>query len=140
MIRSSAVPVSGTYTVEFYDAGSGGNKSPTTATGYYTIIGNLCFVTMPSINNIDTTGMTATGTFYYTLPFDANSVNGASVGSVSHHGLALTPGSQLNPVINAGASRGLFKISGDSIADENLKVEDVTSADDILNNAITYRV
>ena len=65
----------GTWTVGIEDAS--GNASATTATGYYTKIGNTVRVHFSFITNIDTTGLTSGDIFRITgLPFTvANGVH-----------------------------------------------------------------
>lgn len=62
----------GTWTVEFYDAFTGGNVSATTGTGYYFKIDQWVFGNIPAILNISTAGMTGANILYYTLPFTQN--------------------------------------------------------------------
>jgi len=61
----------GTFTLNAYDAITGGNVSATTATLSYTKIGRMVHVYGLGINNIDTTGMTAGNLLYLSLPFAA---------------------------------------------------------------------
>jgi hypothetical protein len=70
----------GTWTAKLYDASGGGNASATTATGYYTKIGNQVTLTVGNFNNIDTTGMTA-GNFMRMgdLPFTPAQNNAGSM-------------------------------------------------------------
>jgi hypothetical protein len=63
----------GSYTVNFYDASTGGNVSTGTAVGYYTRIGNQVTVTFSEFNAIST-GMTAGNTLYISLPYATSSV------------------------------------------------------------------
>ena len=67
----------GTWTPEVADAQTGGNTATGTFTGYYTKIGrmvNLMFV----LQNIDTTGMSASAILYFrNFPFASSSLTGA---------------------------------------------------------------
>jgi len=54
---------SGTFTASVYDAVSGGNVSPTTATSRYSRVGNMVYVNI-SLSAIDITGMTAATNAY----------------------------------------------------------------------------
>ena len=58
----------GTWTVEFYDAVSGGNQSATTATGSYTKVGRFVHLQF-DVNNINTSGLTAVNQLFFSLPF-----------------------------------------------------------------------
>ena len=58
----------GTYTVQGKD--ESGNDSSTTVNGYYTKIGNMCYVYF-RYENISTTGLTSGDAFQVTLPFAA---------------------------------------------------------------------
>ena len=58
----------GTYTVQLFDAITGGNASATTATGHYTKVGRLVTLSI-SINNFSTVGMTGTNAIHFSLPF-----------------------------------------------------------------------
>jgi hypothetical protein len=64
----------GTYTMTLYDAASGGNTSPTTATMNYTKIGRMVHVYGLGADNIDTAGLTAGNILYVSLPFVAASL------------------------------------------------------------------
>lgn len=128
----------GTWTVELYDAASGGNVSPTTATGYYTKIGRQVNLTF-SLSNIDTTGMTAGNVLYFTLPFTAGFV---SAGSLVLESFALTAGrTWVAPWVNAADTRGRFRQSGNAVTAANLTVASITSGtSDIERCTLTYFV
>jgi hypothetical protein len=58
----------GTWLVEMFDASTGGNKSASTATGYYTKIGRIVHITL-SKYNLSNAGMTGAGAVWISLPF-----------------------------------------------------------------------
>jgi len=58
----------GTWLVEMFDASTGGNKSASTATGYYTKIGRLVHITFTKYN-LSNAGMTGAGAVWISLPF-----------------------------------------------------------------------
>ena len=83
----------GTWTVGFYDAVSGGNQSATTTTGTYTKVGRFVHLQF-TVNNINTTGLTASNLLFFSLPFAGLSspfeeYNGACV--IAGSSLASTP-------------------------------------------------
>jgi hypothetical protein len=129
----------GTYTVEMYDASSGGNASSTTTTGYYTKVGNQVTVRFDALNNISTTGMTGANDAYFTLPFAAGST-GRAVGSVIMDNLAFTTNRNVvAPVVSDGASRAVLITTGGSVTDVNVDVEDINDgATDIHTYTLTY--
>ena len=129
----------GTYTVSLRDANSGGNVSATTATGYYTKIGNLVAVSFSGLNNIDTTGMTGGTSLRIDLPF---AVGQASCGSIVLDGFNTTTGkTQVNLRCSASASVATIAQSGDNTTDGNLNVDAITSgSSDIAFACLTYQV
>ena len=129
----------GTYTVEMYDASSGGNASSTTTTGYYTKVGNQVTVRFDALNNISTTGMTGANDAYFTLPFAAGST-GRAVGSVVMDNLAFTTNRNVvAPVVLDSASRAVLITTGGSVTDVNVDVEDINDgATDIHTYTLTY--
>jgi len=126
----------GTWTVELYDAASGGNVSPTTATGYYTKMGRQVSITF-SLSNIDTTGMTSGNQLYFTLPFTAGFV---SAGSLVLESFALASGrTWVSSWVNAADARGRFRQSGDAVTAASLTVGTITSGtSDIERCTLTY--
>lgn len=129
----------GTYTVEMYDASSGGNASSTTTTGYYTKVGNQVTVRFDALNNISTTGMTGANDAYFTLPFAAGST-GRAVGSVVMDNLAFTTNRNVvAPVVLDSASRAVLITTGGGVTDVNVDVEDINDgATDIHTYTLTY--
>jgi hypothetical protein len=129
----------GSWTVSLYDASVGGNVSSTTITGYYTKIGNVVNCSFINLNDIDTSGMTAGNQLYFTLPFQVGA-NGSGIGSctteVFNFGTNLT---QINPIAEAGQTRGRFMTSGSNVANAYLTVAAITSGvSDIERLTITY--
>lgn len=134
----------GTYTAQIFDAGTGGNQSSTTKTGYYTKVGRLVTVTIWAYNNINTSGMTSSAVVYVTLPFTAGST-GRYVGSVNTHGFTYSGSgsgfTNIVPKITQSSSRMNFASNGNGMADGTVKVSDISSgADDIVDLSITYHV
>ena len=127
----------GTWTVTFYDASSGGNASPTTGTGKYTKIGNQVSICLnASINNIDTTGMTAGNALFFTLPFASSSY---SSGSVSFGGSLTFTNTVLNPICNSGLGLGYFTACSSGNNPVNLLVSGISSgASDFARIDLTY--
>ena len=58
----------GTWLVEMFDASTGGNKSASNATGYYTKIGRMVHITF-SKYNLSNAGMTGANPIWISLPF-----------------------------------------------------------------------
>ena len=132
LIADVAIP----FTTGFYDAVTGGNASSTTVTGFYTRSGNTITVNIPTINNIDTTGLIATNTLYIDLPAFAKTV---TAGVALFDNINLAADSQVNPVIVTNTSRARFHSSGDSTLDKILSVDDVTTGvTDMYSLSITY--
>ena len=129
----------GTWTVEMYDALSGGNASSTTVTGYYTKIGNLVNARFGIMNDISTSGMTGVNPVYITLPFAASST-GRGVGSCTYDSISLGTGrTQITPRIKASESRLQLRETGDNVNDQAITASDFTSgASDIGTLSITY--
>jgi hypothetical protein len=127
----------GTWTVEFYDASTGGNVSSTTGTGYYTKIGRQVTAVF-SVSNIVTTGMTAGNVFYYTLPFANTDI--LTVGSIRLYANVNDATVSLCSQINANASRGAITESIDNSTLGNAIVSDFISGASDLSVTITYFV
>jgi len=131
----------GTWTAKLYDASSGGNASATTATGYYTKIGNQVTLTVGNFNNIDTAGMTA-GNFMRMgdLPFTPAQ---DSAGSMTVGTWDFDPGyTAIFPVAVGTSSRLAFWQVGDNVAEVvGIGVGALTSGtSDIGRMTITYFV
>ena len=131
----------GTWTVEMYDADSGGNASSTTVTGYYTKIGKLVTARFWAMNNISTSGMTGTNTAYFTLPFAASSI-GRSSGSVTMERIDFDAGqTSAAPTISTSNSRLRLTRFGDDVNDNTVLVNDfISGTSDIVTLTITYAV
>jgi len=129
----------GSYTVQLFDASSGGNASATTRTGYYTKIGNQVTVRFDALNNINTAGMTGTNIAYLSLPFSA-SLTGRSVGSVITDNLDFTAGrTAVAPLVTDSASRAYLSTTGAGVTDSIVTVQDINSGStDIHTFTLTY--
>ena len=129
----------GSYTVQLFDASSGGNASSSSTTGYYTKVGNQVTVRFDALNNISTTGMTGANDAYFTLPFAAGST-GRAVGSVIMDNLAFTTNRNVvAPVVFDSASRAVLITTGGSVTDVNVEVQDINSGStDIHTYTLTY--
>jgi hypothetical protein len=126
----------GTWTVNFYDAATAGNASATTATGYYTKVGNLCTMTF-NATNISTSGLTATNAFFYSLPFTSkSSVN--SYGVTSADTLTFTSG-YVGSAIGSAAARGFMVRTSTAAADANIIVSNFSTGVTDLRVTITYQ-
>jgi hypothetical protein len=106
----------GTWTVNVYDAASGGNVSATTATGYYTKIGRCVSCLFASILNINTTGMTAGNLVYVSLPFVSSFATSALPGGTLFlEGITLpASNTYVTPVVSYNHGRFLIYTGGAS--------------------------
>ncbi len=106
-------PVTGSWTVNAYDATSGGNVSPTSATGEYSKIGNMVFVNF-SLSSIDVTGMTGGNNFY-----------------IRGHGFTPTSATTLSAISESGfdLTTGYFGIVADIDTSGNIFVRELKDAD-----------
>lgn len=131
----------GTWTVEMYDAVTGGNASSTTVTGYYTKIGKLVTARFWAMNNISTSGLTSGNNAYFTLPFAASST-GRSTGSCIYELGDLSAGrTQLVPTVSVSQSRLLLSQVGDNVTDVGTAVSSFNgTSSDIVTLSITYAV
>ena len=130
----------GTFTLQMFDASSGGNASSTTGSGYYTKIGRQVSITVGAVNNVSTSGLTDTNSVYLSLPFTASNPSGRSAGSVIFHGVDYTDSTtQANLTVSAGAARGQLRVSGNGRADGTIKVQDFNgTSDDIVFLTLSY--
>lgn len=133
---------SGSYTVQFFDAATGGNVSSTTMTGYYTIIGEFCFVSFQNVSAISTAGMTGTNLFYITMPFAAAGSRGLYCGSCSVGLINFDIGTtQISPILSQGASRLFMSTNGDNIGAGNILVQNINNGiSSIQRFSISYRI
>ena len=131
----------GTWTVEMYDALSGGNASSTTVTGYYTKIGKLVTARFYAMNNISTSGLTSGNAAHFTLPF-ASSSTGRSTGSCTYELINLGTGrTQLTPTVSTSDSRFKLTETGDNVTDQSATVSYFNgTSSDIVTLSITYAV
>jgi hypothetical protein len=127
----------GTWTVTFFDAASAGNASATTATGYYTKVGNRVNCNF-QIDNISTSGMTAGNTLYFTLPFTAAD-NTSGVASWENIDLAANYTS-ISASTSTSSARAYFLVSGDNNGYGVTTVANVTTGAGDFRVNITYRV
>ena len=129
----------GSYTVELYDAASGGNASSTSVTGYYTKIGNQVTVRFDALNNISTAGMNGTTNVFITLPFYSSST-GRSIGSVAIDNLSFTTNrTVVAPLVVDSVIRAQLITTGADVTDVNVDVEDINSGStDIHTFTLTY--
>ena len=94
----------GTWTASLFDAISGGNSSPTVATGYYTKVGRLV-TAFAVIGNISTSGMTSSNQLCFSLPFTPSS-NSRGGGAVHPQIVTLHAScASLTTIVNNGVSR-----------------------------------
>jgi len=130
----------GTWTVNMYDAASGGNASSTTVTGRYTKIGNLVTARFDAFNNISTAGLTGGNVAYFSLPFAA-STTGRSCGTVQTDGVAFNSRTMVSCNVSDSASRAQLKPTGSGTTDSTCSVSDFNgTTSDIVNFCLTYVV
>jgi hypothetical protein len=80
----------GVYVMRLFDAATGGNESASTYTAQYTKIGRLVTVSANAFN-INTTGLTAGNTLYFSLPFASGNLTGNyGIGSVALDSITFT--------------------------------------------------
>jgi hypothetical protein len=127
----------GTWTVQIFDAVSGGNLSATTSTGYYTKTGRTVSIWFQLIN-INTSGLTAANVLHFTLPFTNNS-SMAGRGMVTTERVSFT-GYATSQVNSGGLSRG-FLVNNVSAADDvNIIVSNFTTGTADIGVQMTYFV
>ena len=126
----------GTWTVELYDEASGGNKSSTSTTGYYTKKGREVTAAF-FIPNVNTSGMTSGNVMYFTLPFTAGI---ATCGSASLEGVAFagTTTYAVAMVLASGA-RGCLRNCGNACGAVPIYVSCfISGSSDIEMITVTY--
>jgi hypothetical protein len=129
----------GTFTARLWDADSGGNSSATTATGYYTKVGNIVSVSIANWNNIDTTGMTAGNIAQIELPFVPER---GSAGAIVTDNITYTGGyTSAQAYIAAGSVRGMYiSYTASILSDGTAVVSDFLSGvADIVRLQVTYQ-
>ena len=123
------------WTVNLYDAATGGNVSATSATGYYTKVGRLVTASF-SIGNFSTAGMTAGGALHFSLPF-ASAASAVSTGSAMV-GSTNLGANGIVPYVASSASRGSIYEYVSGAAWVQLAVVDFTSGAADLILTVTY--
>ena len=129
----------GSWNVTYHDASSGGNTSNTSTTGYYVKIGRQVTAIFTQ-GNIDSTGMTGSGNFYFSLPYTASSQVNLYTGSVRLYANVADSTVSLCSQINAGNSRGVMTESRDAAALDNPIWADFVDDATDLSISITYFV
>ena len=129
----------GTWTVNLYDAATGGNVSPTSWTGNYTRVGRQVTATFSSTNSIDTTGMTAGGTLNISLPFTAAS---GAVGSTIVRSISFVGYNYVVPYVpGATSTRAILRKVISAATDATILVSDLVSGTSrIFYFTVTYFV
>jgi hypothetical protein len=129
----------GTWTVEFYDASSGGNVSSTTGTGYYTKVGRVVTANF-GINNISTAGMTSGNVFYFTLPFAPSNDNSGRIANPVILRVFTFPAgvSYAQVSLGAAAARGSMEWVGSGVNSTGLLVSSLASGTADLFINMTY--
>jgi len=130
----------GTWTVQMYDASSGGNASSTSVTGKYTKIGQQVIASFDAFNNVNTTGLTTGNTVYFTLPF-ASSSSGRSIGSCQTDNVTYPSGTTMvNATVSNSSSRATLNCSGSNTQDVAIKEDAFNgTTSDIVNWTLSYR-
>jgi hypothetical protein len=127
----------GTWTVELYDAITGGNQSPTTVTGLYTKVGRVVFV-QAFVVNIDTSGMTGANPLYFSLPFQVDSVD-RFPGAVMTDNITFASGRTYAQVETGNnIVRGLIRTSGSNVSDDFVAAQDLVSGTSDFWFSLTY--
>lgn len=129
----------GTWTVRLYDDNNAGNQSSTTATGYYTRIGNQVTITF-AISNVSTAGMTGANPLWFSLPFTPNSTYGGASGACSLEQVTFPANmTYISPLILAGTARGVFRGSGSAANTSSVLVQNISSGvSDVERCTVTY--
>jgi hypothetical protein len=132
----------GTWTVQLFDAGSGGNASPTTVTGYYTRVGRMVTATFGGLDNISTVGMTAGNYLFVTLPFTSSASVGFSSAVITTSSINFGIGyTYCSPSVGLNSNRASFSVSGSAVGLDALLVSALTSGvSSIPRFSVTYFV
>ncbi len=130
----------GTWTVEMYDAASGGNASSSQITGRYTKIGQQVIASFYALNNVSTSGLTSGNTVYFTLPFAASST-GRACGSCHLDAVTFPTGTtMITPSVSNSNSRAQLSASGSAAGDTTVKVSSFNgTSSDVVNWTLSYR-
>jgi hypothetical protein len=116
----------GTWTVGLFDAVSGGNQSPTTATGLYTKVGRVVYA-QAYVANISTAGMTGVNTLYFSLPFQVDGVF-RFPGAVMTDSITFASGRTYAQAETADdLVRGFIRTSGSNVSDDRVSPQDLVS-------------
>ena len=128
----------GTFTGVIADAGTGGNTG-STATGYYTKIGDVVYIRV-YFPNINTSGLTSGNTLVVRgLPFTVGNNN--SVLSTRLDTVAFPAGRTfVTPECINGTEYLLFASSGSVVTDTTIKVSDITSGSSDAQIAGFYKI
>lgn len=126
----------GTYTVNFYDASSGGNVSPTSATGSYRKIGDFVYVSFVVVN-LDTTGMTAANALFFSLPFTADSDYGTGSPILDNVNFQLSA-TMATVRTDNNTDKALIRVSGSGGIDTPIDVSDINSGTSDIFVNLTY--
>ena len=128
----------GTWSIELFDAASGGNKSTTAQTGYYTKIGNIVTAHI-SIFNISTTGLTAGNTFYISLPYTVSS-SSYTAGSISLDSFGLRSRPAPAFALQPNSIRAYIRVTGEGLTDAGLRWSEVTDGvSDIVAGTVVFK-
>ena len=126
----------GTATITMRDATSAGNTG-STATAYYTKIGNKCHVSV-GYTNMSTAGMTAGNTLYFTgLPF-TSMAGPVHIGSCTYDTINLNGRLSMQPIIVPSVTYMQLGELGDNVGDAPTIVSDVSTGVSDLTIGITY--
>jgi len=126
----------GSYTANAKD--NSGNTSSTSATGYYTKVGNFVHVSV-YLPNISTAGLVSTDAFYITLPF-AGVTNYYGVGSCIADNVTFSSGrTQVNARTSTTADHVIFRGSGSAISDDSVTVSEINSGVTDIFFSVGYR-
>ena len=131
----------GSWTVNMFDAASGGNASSTQVTGRYTRIGQQVIASFDAFNNVSTSGLTAGNAVYFTLPFAASST-GRACGSCQLDNVTFTgSNTMVTPSVSDNASRAALNTSGSGNGDTTIKVSAFNgTSSDVVNWTLSYRI
>jgi len=131
----------GSYTVNVFDASSGGNQSSSTSIGQYIKIGSQVIVSFDALNNISTSGLTSGNTIYFGLPFTASTI-GRSCGSVQLDRVTFPSSATMAvPSVSDNQTRASLSVCGSNLGDTTIKVSDFNgSTSDVVNFTLSYRV
>jgi hypothetical protein len=130
----------GTFTLRVADAGSGGNVSSTTGTGYYIKVGRNVTI-HAAIGNISTSGLTSGNVASFTgLPFTCDASGTGSHGTVRADSINFqASNSYLVCQVGNNSTSLIIKQINDNGLDTNTTVGNITSGVGDVSFTITYR-